>query len=116
MESNEMKNPTSSQTELNDGVAIVLARMETHPEEFFTTSTDKWKFIYHEYFRDAMTETEKGMIFDKIRQIRRSELTMKVMMVMTDGMKESESLAINKHRKLFPEPAVLAGGGKVTYG
>jgi vacuolar-type H+-ATPase catalytic subunit A/Vma1 len=115
MESNESKNPTSSLTELNDGVAIVLARMETHPEEFFTTSTDKWKFIYQEYFRDAMTETEKGMVFDKLKQIRRTELTMRVMMVMTDGMKESESLAINKHKKLFPEPAVLAGGGRVTY-
>jgi hypothetical protein len=115
MESNESKNPTSYQTELNDGVAIVLARMETHPEEFFTTSTDKWKFIYHEYFRDAMTETEKGMVFDKLKQIRRTELTMRVMTVMTNDMKEAEPLA-SKHKKLFPEPAVLAGGGRVTYG
>ena len=115
MESNEMKNPTSYQTELNDGVAIVLARMETHPEEFFTTSTDKWKFIYHEYFRDAMTETEKGMVFDKLKQIRRTELTMRVMMVMTDGMKDAEPLDKRKAR-LYPEPAVLAGGGRVTYG
>ena len=110
-----MESNTNDNDVMNTGVAIVLARMDTHPEEFYGNS-EKWKFIYHEYFRDAMTETEKGMIFDKIRQIRRSELTMKVMMVMTDGMKESESLAINKHKKLFPEPAVLAGGGRVTYG
>ena len=109
-------NPTSSLTELNDGVAIVLARMETHPEEFFTTSNDKWKFIYQEYFRDAMTETEKGLIFDKLKQIRRTELTMRVMTVMTDGMKETESTNIRKNKALFPEPAVLAGGGRVTYG
>jgi hypothetical protein len=108
-------NPTSSLTELNDGVAIVLARMETHPEEFFTTSIDKWKFIYQEYFRDAMTETEKGLIFDKLKQIRRTELTMRVMTVMTDGMKDAEPLDKRKAR-LYPEPAVLAGGGKVTYG
>jgi hypothetical protein len=108
-------NPTSSLAELNDGVAIVLARMETHPEEFFTTAIDKWKFIYQEYFRDAMTETEKGMVFDKLKQIRRTEFTMRVMTVMTDGMKESEPLDRRKPR-LFPEPAVLAGGGKVTYG
>ena len=107
-------NPTSSSTELNDGVAIILARMETHPEEFFTTSTDKWKFIYQEYFRDAMTETEKGLIFDKLKQIRRTELTMRVMTVMTNDMKDAEPLDTRKHR-LFPEPAVLAGGGRVTY-
>jgi len=106
-------NLTSSLTELNDGVAIILARMETHPEEFFTTSTDKWKFIYQEYFRDAMTETEKGLIFDKLKQIRRTELTMRVMTVMTNGMKEAEPLDTRKPREFFPEPAVLAGGGRV---
>jgi len=107
-------NLTSSLAELNDGVAIILARMETYPEEFFTTSTDKWKFIYQEYFRDAMTETEKGLIFDKLKQIRRTELTMRVMTVMTNDMKDAEPLDTRKHR-LFPEPAVLAGGGRVTY-
>lgn len=64
---------------MNKGVETVLARMESNPEEFFTSANDKWKFIYSEYFRDAMTETEKGLIFDKIKEIRREELTQKVM-------------------------------------
>ena len=60
------------------GVGIVLARMDTHPEEFHADS-DKWKFIYKDYFRDAMNETEKGMIFDKIKQIRKNEFNQMVL-------------------------------------
>lgn len=67
---------------MNDGVAIVLKRMETHPEEFYGDS-DKWKFIYKEYFRDAMTEEEKGAIFDRIKQIRKDEFTLAVMQTLT---------------------------------
>ena len=81
--------------------------METHPEEFYATS-EKWKFIYQEYFRDVMTETEKGMVFDKIKQIRRDELTAKVMTVMVEGMKIDK--VKDAGAKTFPQPAVLAGG------
>jgi len=62
---------------MNKGVEIVLARMDSNPEEFYQGS-DKWKFIYTEYFRDAMTEAEKGMIFDKLKIIRNEEFTQKV--------------------------------------
>lgn len=92
---------------MNDGVSIVLSRMDTHPEEFYA-GNDRWKFIYSDYYRDSMTETEKGMVFDKLREIRRAELTARVMTVMVEGMK------IDKMKdaggKAFPQPAVLAGG------
>jgi hypothetical protein len=67
---------------MNSGVEIVLARMSTHPEEFYGDS-DKWKFIYKEYFRDAMTEAEKGAIFDRVKEIRKEEFTLYVMETMT---------------------------------
>lgn len=63
---------------MNSGVEIVLARMSTHPEEFYGDS-DKWKFIYKEYFRDAMSEEEKGAIFDRIKEIRKEGFTQAVM-------------------------------------
>ena len=66
---------------MNSGVEIVLARMATHPEEFYGEN-DKWKFIYKEYFRDAMTEQEKGAIFDRIKEIRKEEFTGYVMRTM----------------------------------
>ena len=63
---------------MNEGVKIVLARMESHPEEFYGEN-EKWRFLYKDYFRDAMTEQEKGAIFDRIKEIRREELSKRVM-------------------------------------
>jgi hypothetical protein len=74
---------------MNAGVEIVLKRMETHPEEFYY-GVEKWSFIYKEYYRDALTETEKGMIFDKIKQVRLNELTGKVMTTLTDEKGDDE--------------------------
>jgi hypothetical protein len=55
-------------------VARLVGTVDTHPEEFYANN-DTWKFIYKEYFRDSMSETEKGMVFDKIKKIRRQEFT-----------------------------------------
>jgi len=74
---------------MNAGVEIVLKRMETHPEEFYY-GVEKWAFIYKDYYRDALTETEKGMIFDKIKEVRLGELTGKVMTTLTDEKEEDE--------------------------
>lgn len=78
----ELKQMEEESTDLagicGGGVGIVLARMDSHPEEFHS-DCDKWKFIYKDYFRDAMSETEKGMIFDKIKKIRQQEFTQMVL-------------------------------------
>ena len=74
---------------MNSGVEIVLARMGTHPEEFYG-DCDKWKFIYKEYFRDAMSEEEKGAIFDRIKEIRKEEFTQAVMKTMTADKQEED--------------------------
>ena len=94
---------------MNDGIAIVLARMETHPEEFYTTATDKWKFIYSDYFKDAMTETEKGMIYDKIKEIRKAEFTARVMQTMTADI-TSDELNLN-----FGNAPIKREGSRVGY-
>jgi hypothetical protein len=88
---------------MNDGVELILARMETHPEEFYTYS-DKWKFI--ERFKDYMSETEKGMVSDKLKEIRRQELTSRVMSTFTDNMK------ISTHMKQAFDIAPLVGEGQ----
>ena len=89
---------------MNNGVDIVLARMETHPEEFYGDN-DKWKFIYKEYFRDAMSETEKGAIFDRMKQIRKEEFTQAVMRTMlADTMKQREEDWDEKKAGYMPTP------------
>ena len=83
--------------------------METHPEEFYTTATDKWKFIYSDYFKDAMSETEKGMIYDKIKEIRKAEFTARVMQTITADI-TSDELQLK-----FSSAPLLGGGTGVTY-
>jgi hypothetical protein len=98
---------------MSNGVDLVLARMESHPEEFYTSSNDKWKFIYAEYFRDAMTETEKGLIFDKIKEIRKAEFTGKVMATLTEGMKMGNKKKSSEAE--FGMVPVMPEGGLVGY-
>ena len=53
-------------SELSTGVKTLVARMETHPEEFFGEAT-KWRFMFKETFRDVMTEPEKGALHAALR-------------------------------------------------
>jgi len=74
--------------ELSPAVKILVDRMETHPEEFFDEG-GKWKFMYKEYFRDVMTEYEKAMMHQAIKQLRRKEFDAKVMSeLMKDQVKD----------------------------
>jgi hypothetical protein len=77
------------QIDISNGVNIVLARMDTHPEEFWGDS-EKWRFIYKEYFRDAMTEVQKGQIFEKIKQIRMEEFNNMVFRTLIEKEDEDE--------------------------
>jgi len=77
------------QIDISNGVNIVLARMDTHPEEFWGES-EKWRFIYKEYFRDAMTEVQKGQIFEKIKQIRMEEFNHMVFQTLTQEEEKEE--------------------------
>lgn len=83
---------------MNDGVAIVLKRMETHPEEFHGDK-NKWMFIYKEFFRDAMTEEEKGAIYDRLKEIRKEEFTQRVMETITrEEIRDSDEWAVQEAR------------------
>jgi hypothetical protein len=83
--------------------------MESHPEEFYG-ECDKWKFIYKDYFRDAMTETEKGKIFDRIKEIRKQEFDLKVMQTLFPKEEQEEGEDWTPF-SAKPKPE----GGTVTY-
>ena len=96
------------------GVGIVLARMDTHPEEFYG-ECDKWKFIYKEYFRDAMSETEKGMIFDRIKQIRKDEFTAVVLQTLVPPEEEEQDDWVDKQMSSFGQAPIKREGSSITY-
>lgn len=66
-------------SEVNDGVSIIIARMESHPEEFFgvSESNNKWRWIFSENLREVMTEPEKAAIYEGMKNVRRLEITAK---------------------------------------
>lgn len=56
------------------GVDTLIERMQTHPEEFFSSGgKQRWDFLYKDYFKDSMTESEKGRIHEALRIVRRYE-------------------------------------------
>lgn len=104
---------------MNEGTAIdiVLARMDTHPEEFYGES-QKWAFIYKEYFRDIMTENEKAALHTKLKAIRRAELTGKVLETITaddDAKTELDSEVNRIMASKFGSVTVKREGTKVSY-
>lgn len=56
-------------------VNVLIERMKTHPEEFFEAgeTRGRWTFMYKEYFKDSLTESEKGLIHEALRTVRRLE-------------------------------------------
>jgi hypothetical protein len=58
--------------EISNGVKILLERMASHPEDFFGDAL-RWRFIFADKFRDVLTEPEKGMIHEALKNLRRVE-------------------------------------------
>jgi hypothetical protein len=52
---------------MNKGVEILLARMETHPEEFEQDS--KWVGMFNEY-KEYMEPEEQTAVLEKLRQLK----------------------------------------------
>lgn len=81
-------------SEVNEGVGIILARMETHPEEFFGMgdqgmSGHKWRWIFTESLRDVMSEPEKAALHSGLTKVRRLEITHKaIATIMPDEEEE----------------------------
>jgi hypothetical protein len=62
---------------MNDGVKILLERMQTHPEEFHG-SYNRWTEVI-ERFEKFFSTSEKAMINGALTNIRRDEFTRVVM-------------------------------------
>jgi hypothetical protein len=74
---------------MNNGIEIILARMDTHPDEFMF-GNEKWKFIYSDYYRDSLSEGEKGAIHDRLKQLRLEEFNQKVLQTLVPQEEQEE--------------------------
>lgn len=75
--------------EVNEGVQIILNRMESNPEEFFGDQA-KWRWIFGENLREVMTEPEKAAIHSAMVKVRRLEITAKAVATVMPQDEEEE--------------------------
>jgi len=82
-------------SEVNEGVGIILARMETHPEEFFGLgeTNSKWRWIFSENLREVMSEPEKAALHSGMTKVRRLEITHKAIATIMPAEEEDDGYA-----------------------
>lgn len=87
--------------EMNEGVRILLERMETHPQEFNYGILLKWSDIIKEIMKHAkgepnavpfLDDDEVKAIYDKLRDLERQEFTAQVLRKLADTPEEPEQL------------------------
>jgi hypothetical protein len=84
--------------EISNGVKILLGRMASHPEDFYGDAL-QWRFMFAEKFRDVLTEPEKGMIHEALKDLRRGEF---------DGLVVQAILRDEEEKKEAEEQAAAA--------
>jgi len=92
-----------SEEKIFSGVDALIDRMELYPEEFFENGEkrSRWTFMYKDYFRDALTESEKGRIHEAVRKMRRLEFDATVLKeLMKDEVKEAEQMQSQEAMRL----------------
>ena len=98
---------------MNNGIEIILARMDTHPDEFMF-GNEKWKFIYSDYFRDSLSEGEKGAIHDKLKQLRLEEFNQRVLQTLVPEEEQEDEWTDIKTN--FGNAPMKSQGSAVSYG
>jgi hypothetical protein len=85
-------------SEVNEGVQIILNRMESNPEEFFG-DVGKWRWMFSENLREVMTEPEKAAIHSAMVKVRRLEITAKAVATVMPQDEEEETTSEYKWAK-----------------
>lgn len=96
-------------------VDVLLERMKTHPEEFFESGEKRgrWSFMYKDYFKDSLNESEKGRIHEALRRVRRLEFDA---LVVKELMKEEVKPEAEAEISAFGQALAKAPGAPVAYG
>jgi hypothetical protein len=79
---------------MNDGVALLLERMKTHPEEFISNSSpaySKWNRIIGEY-KEYLEPEDKEILRQGINKILQQRFTEEVMKELIDPKLENPYL------------------------
>jgi hypothetical protein len=79
--------------DMNEGVRMLVKRIESDPQEFEEGSISKWGRVlggFPERYRDVLTKDEIEVIEAKLKEAQRTNFTSLVMRVLTGSEDESE--------------------------
>lgn len=85
--------------DMNEGIRILLERMETHPQEFNYGVHEKWSDMVGEIMQRAkgkgdpvpfLNDDEVKAIYDKLRDLERQEFTARVLRKLADTPEEDD--------------------------
>lgn len=80
---------------MNGGLKILIARMETHPEEF--EGEGKWISSFNNY-KKYMTEAEKDVFWKKLCELKMNEFEQKIVKrLMQEETPDQMELDLNQH-------------------
>jgi hypothetical protein len=103
---------------MNDGLKILLERMDTNPEEFQNSlRSNRWESLFKKY-EPYLTAEEKAGWAKKVTELNRQAFTNEVMkeLLMADGEDEIETALRPSRLIIAPNMqnealTILAGGG-----
>lgn len=98
--------------DLNNGVQIILARMKSHPEEFFDNG-GRWQWIFKETLREVLTELEKAAIFEGLKQVRRMEITAKAAATVLRADEQDEKMAQTERGYQYVAATAITEGSRI---
>jgi hypothetical protein len=87
---------------MNDGVKILLARLESKPEEL-----GRWEHTFNN-FKKYLTEEDRQLVWDKICAIKQQEFTDKVLGTLLADKEEEERKALKSIQKIAEASLDLA--------
>lgn len=112
----------SENTELHEGVKLLTARMESHPEEFNGVGTNdmvyesmygsaRWTRVIHEYWK-VLTEYEKAVITTSLREANRKNFhsaVMKTILAPDEELIKRQSMGMKIGQGVYPQQMELPG-------
>jgi hypothetical protein len=106
-----------SEMNKSTGVAILLDRMKTNPEEFYGDGF-KWGFVFSGHFEKALTDDEKEALKEAHKIVKRKEFDEAVMRRLVEEPTTAEPQlenAISHHLKNFGRAQPKGEGMAVSY-
>lgn len=80
---------------MNDGIKILLARMESHPEEL-----NRWEQLFSNY-KKYLSQEDRDAFWNKVCEIKQQEFNAKVMKTLLADKEEKERKELSNIQQIL---------------